>query len=531
MELTTKGRYAVMAMADLAGHAEDGAIPLSVVADRQSLPLSYLEQLFVPLRRAGLVESARGRSGGYRLTQPAKDVSIAAIMEAVEEDTRFTRCSHNDPRCSVATPCVTHGLWSALSDSTGKFLTSVSLADVIAGGKYSANPVRAIGAVSGAVSAATRAPVRRTYLDFNATAPLRPEAKSAMVEALDIVGNPSSVHSEGRRARAVIERARENVARLVGAKPSEIVFTSGASEANAWALSQPWATIFTSGIEHDSVLAPARASGAALVMLPIGRDGIVNVNELAAMLASGAFARPAVIAVQLANNETGIIQPVAAIAELACANDMKMHVDAVQAAGRLAIDFAALDVDTLSISAHKFGGPKGVGALVIRDHVDLVPMIRGGGQERRRRAGTENLPAIAGFGVAAEAAHHDLEEASAIVVLRDKLETAIKRASPNAVIIGEGAPRLQNTTAVALPGKLAETLVIRLDLAGIAVSAGSACSSGKVGASHVLEAMGFGPDIAASTIRVSLGPTTNDDDIAAFLAAWKTIVGEPALAA
>jgi cysteine desulfurase len=208
-----------------------------------------------------------------------------------------------------------------------------------------------------------------------------------------------------------------------------------------------------------------------------------------------------------------------------------MHVDAVQAVGRLAIDFAALDVDTLSISAHKFGGPKGIGALIVRDHVDLVPLIRGGGQERRRRAGTENVPAIAGFGAAAEVARNELGQAGTIGVLRDRLEAAIKQCSPNAVIVGEGAPRLQNTTAVALPGKLAETLVIRLDLAGIAVSAGSACSSGKVGASHVLEAMGFGPDIAASTIRVSLGPTTTEDDIAAFLAAWKAIVGEPALAA
>jgi cysteine desulfurase len=238
-----------------------------------------------------------------------------------------------------------------------------------------------------------------------------------------------------------------------------------------------------------------------------------------------------VIAVQLANNETGIIQPIAEIAELARANGVKMHIDAVQATGRMPIDFASLDVDTLAISAHKFGGPKGVGALVIRDHVDLVPLLRGGGQERRRRAGTENISAIAGFGAVAEAALRDLESVSAVGVMRDQLEAELRRISPNAVIVGENAPRLSNTTAVALPGKLAETLVIRLDLAGLAVSAGSACSSGKVGASHVLEAMGFGPDIAASTIRISLGPTTTKDDIAAFLAAWKTIAGAPALAA
>jgi cysteine desulfurase len=524
LELTTKGRYAVMAMADLAGHAEDGATPLSTVAERQSLPLAYLEQLFVPLRRSGLVESARGRSGGYRLAKPAEEISVADIMDAVEEDTRFTRCSHNDPRCSSVTPCVTHGLWSALSETTGTFLASVRLADVVAGGRYSARS-------RSASPLPMRATVGRTYLDFNATAPLRAEAKAAMIEALEIVGNPSSVHAEGRRARSMVEAARESVARLVGAKPSEVVFTSGASEANAWALSQPWATILTSGIEHDSVLAPTRAAGAEIVMLPVGPDGVIKVEDVAGLLTSPGIVRPAIIAVQLANNETGVIQPVAEIAELARAHGIKMHTDAVQAAGRLAIDFAALDVDTLAISAHKFGGPKGVGALVIRDHVDLVPLLRGGGQERRRRAGTENVAGIAGFGAAAEAALRDLTAINVVGALRDGLEAEIKRISPNAVIAGEGASRIANTTAVALPGKLAETLVIRLDLAGIAVSAGSACSSGKVGASHVLEAMGLGHDIASSTIRISLGGTTTKDDIAAFLAAWKTIVGAPALAA
>jgi cysteine desulfurase len=514
-----------MAMADLAGHSEDGAIPLSVVAERQSLPLSYLEQLFVPLRRAGLVESARGRSGGYRLSKAPQEITVADVMDAVEEDTRFTRCSHNDPRCSVGTPCVTHALWSALSDATGQFLSSISLSDIVAGGRLSATPVRS------AASQSLRPQTSRTYLDYNATAPLRPEARAAMIDALDLVGNPSSVHAEGRRARSVVEAAREKVARLVGAKPSEVVFTSGASEANNWALSQQWATIFTSGIEHDSVLAPVRASGAQLVLLPVGRDGQLTIDSIAEHLSSQSFARPAVIAVQMANNETGIVQPLAEIAELARVHGVKMHVDAVQAAGRMPIDFAALQADTLAVSAHKLGGPKGVGALVIRDHVDLTPMLRGGGQERRRRAGTENIAAISGFGAAAEVALRDLGSSDMIGALRDALEAQLKHISPSAVIIGESAQRLANTTAVALPGKLAETLVIRLDLAGVAVSAGSACSSGKVGASHVLEAMGLGHDIAASTIRVSLGPATTKDDIAAFIAAWKTIVGTSALAA
>lgn len=522
MELTTKGRYAVMAMADLAAHCDESATPLSAVAERQNLPLSYLEQLFVQLRRGGLVESARGRSGGYRLARAARQISVADVMAAVEEETLFTRCSHNDPRCSASTPCVTHGLWSALSEATGTFLASVNLADIVAGGRY---------AVRQPAPSTAASPLPRTYLDHNATAPLRREAKEAMVDALDVIGNPSSVHGEGRRARAVVEAARERVARLVGAKPSEIVFTSGASEANSWALSQPWATIITSGIEHDSVLAPVRAAKAEVVMLPVGRDGVVNVADLATLLASRSFAAPAVIVIQMANSETGVIQPVVEIAEIARAHGIKVHVDAVQGAGRLPIDFATLGADTLAISAHKFGGPKGIGALVDRDHFDLVPLIRGGGQERRRRAGTENVAAIAGFGAAADAALGDLATIDAVRKLRDGLEAELKRISPAAVVVAEGSPRLANTTAVALPGKLAETLVIRLDLAGVAVSAGSACSSGKVGASHVLEAMGLGQDIAAGTIRISLGATTSRDDIAAFLAAWKTIAGAPALAA
>jgi cysteine desulfurase len=339
------------------------------------------------------------------------------------------------------------------------------------------------------------------------------------------------VHAVGRRARGIVETARESVARLVGAKPSEVVFTSGASEANAWVMAQPWATIITSGIEHDSVLAPARAANGALTMLSVESDGAVRVAEIAELVLKRGVAAPALVALQMANNETGVIQPVAEVADFARAHGIAVHSDAVQAAGRVPIDFAALGLDTLAISAHKFGGPKGVGALVIRDHLDLVPLLRGGGQERRRRAGTENVAAIAGFGAAAEAARAELGRMGDVAKLRDSLEAQIRRISPRAVIVGDAAPRLGNTIAVALPGKLAETMVIRLDLAGIAVSAGSACSSGKVGASHVLEAMGLGADIAACTIRISIGPKTTEDDIAAFVAAWQTIAGQPALAA
>lgn len=529
MELTTKGRYAVTAMADIASHAGAAhagapAVPLSQVAERQNLPLAYLEQIFVSLRRAGLVESARGRSGGYRLTRPATEISVGSVMEAVDEETRFTRCSDDNPRCSLDTPCLTHGLWTALGQVTSDFFRSVSLADVIASAPARPEPKK---------TAKRSAPeeLARVYLDYNATAPLRPEARAAMLAALDVVGNPSSVHADGRKVRGIVEEAREKVARLVGAKPSEVVFTSGASEANAWVMAQPWRRIFVSNIEHDSVLAGARANSAELIDISTDRRGVVDMARLAERIAANPEAGQGVIALQFANNETGIVQPVAEVAALAREHHLFMHCDAVQAAGRLPIDFAALGVQTLSLSAHKLGGPKGVGALVIRDHVDLVPLLRGGGQERRRRAGTENVAAIAAFGAAAEAAQKDIAAAARIATLRDELEAAVHEATPDALIIGSDAQRLANTSAIALPGKLAETLVIRLDLAGIAVSAGSACSSGKVGASHVLEAMGLPREIAASAIRVSLGNETTKEDIAAFAKAWRSIAGVPAIAA
>jgi cysteine desulfurase len=370
----------------------------------------------------------------------------------------------------------------------------------------------------------------RTYLDWNASAPLKPEARAAMLAALDVTGNPSSVHAEGRRARALIEEAREQVAALVGAEPAEVVFTSGATEANNWALAADWDTIIVSGIEHDSVLAPARASAARLVSMPVSRDGLARTEILAGHLgASSGSPGRTLVSVQMANNETGVIQPVAEVAALARKLGCVVHTDAVQAVGRVPVHFAELGVDLLSLSSHKIGGPKGVGALVVRAGTPIAARMIGGGQERRRRAGTENVAAIAGFGAAARAALADVEDAPRIAAQRDLLERGLARATPAAVVIGQTAARLPNTTCVAWPGKLAETLVIALDLAGIAVSAGAACSSGKVGSSHVLTAMGLPPDAARSAVRISLGPTTNARDIRRLLRAWGGIGAAHAL--
>jgi len=360
----------------------------------------------------------------------------------------------------------------------------------------------------------------RTYLDWNATAPLRPEARAGVMAALDLVGNPSSPHAEGRRARAVVEDARESVASLIGARPSEVVFTSGGAESNNAVFAGGWETVFVAGIEHDSVLAPARASGARIIELPVASTGVVPADRAADLMRGAHEPGPALLSLQLANNETGVLQPVSAIAALAREHGLLVHTDAVQAVGRVPVDMRSLGVDFLTLSAHKIGGPKGIGALVIRDGASLPALIRGGGQERRRRAGTEAVAAIAGFGAAAQAAQRDLAGMARVRALREQLEAEVLGLAPDAVIVAAEADRLPNTSSIALAGTAAETLVIALDLAGIAVSAGAACSSGKVGASHVLEAMGVAPGIARAAIRVSLGWSSREADVAAFVEAW-----------
>ncbi len=344
-----------------------------------------------------------------------------------------------------------------------------------------------------------------------------------MLAALDVTGNPSSPHAEGRCARALMEDAREQVAALVGAKPAEVVFTSGGTEANNAVLSGGWSEILLAGIEHDSVLAPARRSGAGLIDLKVTGSGVVRPASVTAAAASAANPRSALLSLQFANNETGVIQPLAEAAAAAKERGFAVHTDAVQAAGRVPVDLRALGVDFLTLSAHKIGGPKGVGALVLREGVNRAPLIVGGGQERRRRAGTENVAAIAGFGAAAEVAQRDLATMARVRALRDRLEKGLLTLSPSAIVVGTDADRLPNTTNVAVPGLSAETLVIALDLAGVAVSAGAACSSGKVGASHVLEAMDVKPETARAAVRISLGWESTERDVAAFLQAWSTI--------
>lgn len=353
------------------------------------------------------------------------------------------------------------------------------------------------------------------YLDHNATTTVRPEAVDAVCAVLSATGNPSSVHGPGRAARAVMEDAREAVAALVGATPAQVVFTSGGTEAaNQVFHAVPAGPRLVSAVEHSCVLAPAPDAE----KIPVTGDGVIDLDWLERRLAQ--TPRPAVVAVMLANNETGVIQPVAEAARLARAAGVFSFCDAVQGVGKVAVELGALGVDALSLSAHKFGGPQGVGALVVRDAAQMRPLLVGGGQERGKRGGTQNLPGIAGLGAAARAVRDAGAEQERIAALRNRLEAGIRAAAPQAVIWGTAVARLPNTTCVALPGVDQQRQLMALDLAGVAVSAGSACSSGKVTASHVLSAMGAAPDLAGATVRISLGWPSTEADVDRFLDAW-----------
>jgi cysteine desulfurase len=369
----------------------------------------------------------------------------------------------------------------------------------------------------------------RVYLDWNATTPLRPEAKAAMTAAWGLSGNPSSVHAEGRQARRLVEEARAAVAGAVGAVPRNVVFTSGGTEANTLALSPalhtgssaPLQRLLISAVEHPSVMAGGRFAPEAIGKIAVSSSGVVDLGDLRTRLAAGP---PALVSIMAANNETGALQPIHEAAQIVHEAGGLLHVDAIQALGKIPLDIKGIGADLLTLSGHKIGGPKGVGALVIADSAAHVePLLRGGGQERGHRAGTENVNGIAGFGVAVKAAMEAMaSDRPRLEALRSRLEAGLRQ-TQGAIIFAEDAPRLPNTTLFTVPGLRAETAVIGFDLEGVAVSSGSACSSGKVQPSHVLEAMGFVPSLAQGAVRLSLGWSTTEADIESCLQAWRKL--------
>jgi len=369
----------------------------------------------------------------------------------------------------------------------------------------------------------------RVYLDWNATTPLRPEARQAMAAAWDLAGNPSSVHAEGRQARRLVEGARAAISGAVGARPQDLVFTSGGTEANALALTpglrrgvgEPAQRLLVSAIEHTSVLSGGRFPPEAIGTIQVTGSGLIDIDHLRRLLAVG---RPALVSVMLANNETGALQPVGEVADIVHEAGGLLHVDAIQALGKIPFDIKSLRADLITFSAHKVGGPKGVGALVLAEDIQgLEPLLRGGGQELGRRAGTENVAGIAAFGAATTAAMAALAgDISRLHALRERLENGLQQ-TPGMIVFSAEVPRLPNTTLFTVPGLKAETAVIGFDLGGIAVSSGSACSSGKVQPSHVLAAMGFGKELAQGAVRLSMGWSTSEADIDLTLEAWRKL--------
>jgi cysteine desulfurase len=362
------------------------------------------------------------------------------------------------------------------------------------------------------------------YLDYNASAPLRESARLSMIAALDDTGNASSIHGFGRTARKRVEDARALVGALVGASAKQVIFTSGATESNNTIISGFTGRILISAIEHPSVLEPAMLKGAEKI--PVTSDGLVNMAALETMLESGPT--PSLISIMLVNSETGVIQPVADIAQLARRYGAAVHCDAVQAAGKIPVSIKDLGVDFLTLSAHKIGGPQGAGAIITSDGSTVClaspVLLHGGGQERRLRAGTENVAAIAGFGAAAIEAKEQLQEFAKLITLRDQLQNIVQQTSPGIIVHGINAPRVANTVCFSVPDIAAETMLMALDLDGVAISSGSACSSGTVKVSHVLKAMDVPQNLLTGALRISLGWATTQNDIEKFGVIWQKIM-------
>lgn len=359
------------------------------------------------------------------------------------------------------------------------------------------------------------------YLDYNATTPVKPEVADVMLSVLKSGGNPSSVHHLGRQAKAVLEKSRQTIGDMINCRPQMITFTSGGTEANNIALmSSGTQHLITSASEHDSILQITDSFEGTVEILPLDENGLVPVEDLTTALSKQDDNTHTLISIMMANNETGVLQDIQSLAQIAHEAGATFHTDAIQALGKTPVDFKELGVDMMSLSAHKIGGPQGVGALVALEKLNIAPLIRGGGQEVGRRSGTENLPGIAGFAEAVRLVPKNLQKLAEISQMRDHLEKTILDHAPNAKCFGQNSPRTGNTTTILMPDVLSETQVMAFDLDGICISAGSACSSGKVKASHVISAMGASEEDARCTIRVSLGWNTTQDEVDQFVASW-----------
>lgn len=519
MKLSTKGRYAVMALVDMTEQQVETPISLTGISQRQALPLPYLEQIFVKLRSHKIVDSVRGSQGGFRFNRHPSRITIQEILDALEESLQATRCAPEPTEgCVHGRRCNAHDLWDMLTNQVSRYLGSITLQDV-KDKKFSSQ--RDLWDFP--ILSKQKPPV--VYLDYNATSPLRPESLKTLIQTSQLVGNGSSVHTLGRQVRSLLEEAREVIATELKIKPAQVIFTSGGTESNITALRSllknfPHSPLFLSPIEHDSIRWIGKEEESLgnhrIHWLKVTSQGLIDQEDLQAQLDKTSF--PPLVSIMLANNETGVIQPIAEIASIVHRKGGLIHSDGAQAIGRTPVSFPDLGVDLLTLSSHKLGGPKGAGALIIQENLPFTPLLGGGGQEKNRRSGTENLPALAGFTVAFQEALKD--DKVQLQQMQWTLETILQREFPEITVFSQGAPRLPNTTCLSMPGIKNETQLMAFDLAGFAVSAGSACSSGKVGASHVLKAMGVPEEEAETAIRVSWGWQTTLQDMEAFITCW-----------
>ena len=507
MILTTKGRYAVMAMLEIAQSTSSVAMNLASIAAKQHIPHNYLEQLFAKLKKDGIVTSVRGPGGGYKLNSTPNEITIYRIIQAVEDDMKVPKCGHNK-QCATHVKCATHYLWHGLEDNVVHYLSNISLADVIAGN------CNILSSSNGNIKTDTS----KIYLDYNATTPLHHAVQEEMNNVLGNACNPSSLHWHGRRAKALIENARSKIAKALGIKLGigeyQITFTASGTEANNLLLHNfAGKDLLVSSTEHLSVLEGAKEYGNR-TLIKVDQNGQINMSHFIECLKN--MQPGSLVSIILANNETGVIQEnMPELVTLAHAKGLFVHSDFVQAFGKIPMDLKGLDF--ITISSHKIGGPIGAAALIHKTKLPIKAQIIGGGQERGIRSGTENVAAIVGFGKATEM----IKDSSAN--LRDKMEDIIKDICPNAIFYGKNTLRLPNTSMILMPGMDAHKQLIQFDLADISVSAGSACSSGKMKTSHVLTAMGIESDKAKCAIRVSVGEATTIEEIEKFASNWERI--------
>lgn len=498
MIFTTKGRFAVMALVDIALYGEHKPITLSDIALRQEIDIGYLEQIFIKLKSASFVKSFRGPGGGYMLAKETKFISMLDIMTAVDENFKATRCNNITGCMSDKAKCVTHNLWAGVENTVVDYLATISLEDVCKKNRKS---------------------LGYAYFDCNATAPILPIVQEAMIDIISEPHNPSSLHHYGRSAKSVLDTARSRILDAMSADHNlySVIFTSSGTESNNLALrGLEGYKILCSSVEHASVLSMAKDG-----VIPVDKDGVVDVDMLEKIVSSVQI--PFVVSIQAANNETGVVQPIHEISKIVKKYGGTFHTDATQAFAKIPFSIKESDIDMVTISGHKFGGPQGVAALVIRKDLPMHSIMFGGGQEYRYRPGTQNVAGLHGLGIAAATIESTMSAYQDLSNIRDFIQDSILTISTGSVVFGKEVERLPNTLSITMPNVSSETQVIHFDIHGFAVSAGSACSSGKVELPRIQMSMGYDEKTSRTAIRVSLGINNTMHEAEAFVKAWKAL--------